>query len=123
MAHPQHRRPLCLSSPRLLGDFWGHFFSASAVRHTTDSTWETFSLLPTRPTPHSTANQNGLHTQLVLSKIKNPPDGPHSHLILTRPLLFAVCHAEVKPGCEEKMKAKLIEAAAIYKKDKETIDW
>ncbi|PWN23763.1 hypothetical protein BCV69DRAFT_296079 [Microstroma glucosiphilum] len=34
-----------------------------------------------------------------------------------------ICHAEVKPGCEEKMKAKLIEAAAIYKKDRETIDW
>lgn len=39
------------------------------------------------------------------------------------PHLLAVCHAEVKPGCEEKMKAKLIEAAAIYKKDRETIDW
>jgi quinol monooxygenase YgiN len=34
-----------------------------------------------------------------------------------------VCHAEVKPGCEEKMVAKLQEASAIYKKDKETIDW
>lgn len=36
---------------------------------------------------------------------------------------IAVCHAQVKPGCEQKMVDKLREAAAIYKKDRETIDW
>ncbi|CAO1615831.1 unnamed protein product [Jaminaea pallidilutea] len=34
-----------------------------------------------------------------------------------------ICHAEVKPGCEQQMVDKLREAAAIYKKDRETIDW
>lgn len=34
-----------------------------------------------------------------------------------------ICHAEVKPGFEQKMVEKLQEAAAIYKKDQETIDW
>ncbi|PWN88466.1 hypothetical protein FA10DRAFT_288005 [Acaromyces ingoldii] len=34
-----------------------------------------------------------------------------------------ICHAQVKPGFEGQMKAKLQEAAAIYKKDRETVDW
>ncbi|KZP22008.1 hypothetical protein FIBSPDRAFT_853030 [Athelia psychrophila] len=34
-----------------------------------------------------------------------------------------ICHAEVKPEFVQQMVAKLREAAAIYKKDKETIDW
>ncbi|GAA6059471.1 hypothetical protein JCM10212_005410 [Sporobolomyces blumeae] len=34
-----------------------------------------------------------------------------------------VCHAQVKPEHVEDMKNKLVEAAAIYSKDKETIQW
>ncbi|PWN99127.1 hypothetical protein FA09DRAFT_242596 [Tilletiopsis washingtonensis] len=34
-----------------------------------------------------------------------------------------VCHAEVKPECVELMRAKLVEAAAVYRKDRETLDW
>ncbi|KAN0060098.1 hypothetical protein ACQY0O_008071 [Thecaphora frezii] len=34
-----------------------------------------------------------------------------------------ICHAEVKPGFEQHMVDKLREAAAIYKKTPETIDW
>ncbi|CAO1619389.1 unnamed protein product [Parajaminaea phylloscopi] len=34
-----------------------------------------------------------------------------------------ICHVEVKPGFEQKMVDKLRESSAIYKKDKETIDW
>ena len=33
-----------------------------------------------------------------------------------------VCHAEVKPECVELMRAKLVEAAAVYRKDRETLD-
>ncbi|ORY33474.1 hypothetical protein BCR39DRAFT_463658 [Naematelia encephala] len=34
-----------------------------------------------------------------------------------------VVHLQAYPDCIEKLRFKLIEASAIYRKDKETIDW
>ncbi|KAJ9114543.1 hypothetical protein QFC20_001417 [Naganishia adeliensis] len=34
-----------------------------------------------------------------------------------------IVHLQSKPDCVQKLKDKLVEAAAVYRKDKETLDW
>ncbi|KAJ9114645.1 hypothetical protein QFC22_005521 [Naganishia vaughanmartiniae] len=34
-----------------------------------------------------------------------------------------IVHLQCKPDCVQKLKDKLVEAAAVYKKDRETLDW
>ncbi|KAJ9111379.1 hypothetical protein QFC19_001147 [Naganishia cerealis] len=34
-----------------------------------------------------------------------------------------IVHLQSKPDCVQKLKDKLVEAAAVYRKDRETLDW
>ncbi|KAI5454248.1 hypothetical protein NCC49_004308 [Naganishia albida] len=34
-----------------------------------------------------------------------------------------IVHLQSKPDCVQKLKDKLVEAAGVYRKDKETLDW